>query len=99
MTNDTRVMLKPKFQEHYGMLWPIVGTVRRKSPYGYITVIWDDGTKAHFAPGSASVQLDIVSGQDAIKRHEWDCRVPNEEKCRTCGVAQTVDNYKGPCTA
>lgn len=96
MKNADRVKLKPKFEEKYGA-WPMIGTVERKSQFGYVTVIWDDGERARFAPGSATEQLDIVTGIDAMLRHDWDVVVAGDEHCRACKVAQTDENYKSAC--
>lgn len=96
MKNYDRVKLKPAFEEKYGME-PMIGTVRRKTPFGYVAVLWDDGTKGHFTPGAASAQLDIVIGVEALARHDWDCRVPNAEACSKCHVPQTEENYRDAC--
>lgn len=89
MKTGDRVML---VDETRGMTaYPQVGTVTIMSSYAHVN--WDDNYHEIYVPDS----LRVVTGDDALPRHEWDCKVIGEEVCQCCGVAQTEENYLGSC--
>jgi len=85
------------------------GTVLRRSPAGYLFVVWDGedvyGHGEHFRPETERLQL--VTGLDAEPRHDWPFDLarpisfgePCEPSgpCLRCGAVQNDDNYAGPC--
>jgi len=79
--------------------WPVLGTVRKVSPTGYVIVDWDDPTEmdAHFSPLGASARLTVVTGDDAKPRHRWDPWSNDNPSCLRCGVTQSDGNELEPC--
>lgn len=73
------------------------GTISRKSPFGYIKVKWDSAPVVeHFSPLSGTQLLVVVTGDEALPRHDWS-PYKDDSPCRVCEEPQTEQNYRGPC--
>lgn len=98
MTVGDRVWLNEDVNLHNRI---VVGTITKISQAGYTYVTWDEPTTypvSHFSPYTASRELKIVTGDDALHRHDWDCEKDiKDPPCLRCGVIQTNDNENGPC--
>jgi hypothetical protein len=94
--------------------WPTLGTVRKVSPAGYVIVDWDRSYDAdsHLSPAGAAKLLTVVTGDDALRRHDWEgyigrtmreatvTQVVHGEavtRCERCQVVQTDENEMAPC--
>lgn len=93
-----RVWLVEDIEQHNRI---VVGTVKAVSPMGYVRVWWDEVYPvSHFSPASAPTRLRVVTGRDALPRHDWDCRTTwTDPPCRRCGVRQTDGNEHDACEA
>ncbi len=91
-----RVWLVEDIDQHNRI---VVGTVKRVSPAGYVRVWWDQMYPvSHFSPASAPTRLKVVTGDDALPRHDWDCRKNQiDPPCLCCGAIQTEENEHEPC--
>ena len=97
MTVGDRVWLVEDINQHNRI---VVGTVMRVSPAGYVRVEWDEPRypKSYFSPLTATTELRVVTGLDALPRHEWDCQKDQvDPPCLHCGVIQTDANEHDPC--
>lgn len=96
---ENRVWLNEDVEQHNRI---VVGTVKSISPMGYVRVQWDEPNvypESHFSPATALNQLRVVTGDDALPRHDWDCQKDQTDPpCLRCGVIQTDANELGPCT-
>jgi hypothetical protein len=94
-----RVWLTEDVEQHNRI---VVGTILSISPAGYTRVVWDQtipNPESHFSPNSAAEQLRVVTGDDALPRHDWDCRKDQTDPpCLRCGVKQTDANEHSSCT-
>lgn len=78
------------------------GTVARVSPAGYVMVRWDHDNVAcldeHFSPRCAAENLRLVTGDDALPRHDWDPWAETADcRCLQCGAPPTPENYATGC--
>lgn len=91
-----RVWLVEDIEQHNRI---VVGTVKHVSPAGYVRVWWDQVYPvSHFSPASAPTRLRVVTGDDALPRHDWDCQKnQTDPPCLACGVIQTDENEHAPC--
>jgi hypothetical protein len=98
MTVGDRVWLNEDIEQHNRI---VVGTVKKVSQAGYVQVWWDTVYPvSHFSPMSAASRLKVVSGDDALKRHDWDCQKDQTDTpCLCCGVIQTDANEHAPCVS
>lgn len=60
--------------------WPELGTVLKVSPAGYVQLRWD-GLEAYcgsyLSPRTAQRKLEVVTGEDARPRHDWNYYRPD----------------------
>lgn len=100
MNVNDRVWLKEDVEQHNRI---VVGTVTRISQLGYVRVVWDEpyvNPESYFSPLAASESLLVVTGDDALPRHDWDCEKDcTDPPCRRCGVIQTDANEHDACLA
>lgn len=93
-----RVWLNEDIEQHNRI---VVGTVKSLSPVGYVVVTWDEPTTyptSHFSPLTAAKELKVVTGRDALPRHDWDCQKDQPDPpCLRCGVIQTDENEHNAC--
>ena len=78
----------------------VVGTIESVSAVGYARVRWDGDQfpVSHFSPLATAQQLRVVSGRDALPRHDWDCRKDQPDPpCLRCGLIQTDQNEHDAC--
>lgn len=98
MTAGDRVWLVEDIEQHNRI---VVGTVESVSRAGYVRVRWDEGAvypESYFSPMTAPAQLKVVTGDDALPRHDWDCQKDQVDPlCLCCGVVQTDANEHAPC--
>lgn len=98
MTAGDRVWLNEDIEQHNRI---VVGTIEKISPIGYVRVAWDQGQTypvSHFSPLRAACELKIVTGRDALPRHDWDCQKDQPDPpCLRCGVIQTDANEHDAC--
>jgi len=73
VTVGDRVWLVEDIEQHNRI---VVGTVTTISPAGYVRVAWDESfpVESYFSPMTAATQLRVVTGRDALPRHDWDCQ-------------------------
>lgn len=82
----------------YTDIFGTVGTVTKRSPFGYLTVVWDNGVQDRFSPLTASSYIQLVTGDGALPRHNWDVDSDADNPpCKTCGVIQTDENEFEAC--
>lgn len=77
-----------------GELGPMLGSVTKVSPMGYTHVQFDRGAHTTFSPMSAAAQLTVVTGDDALHRHDWDL---DDDICRRCLVRWSEERMDEPC--
>lgn len=96
MKSGDRVWLVEDIEQHNRI---VVGTILRVSSTGYVRVMWDhDFPVSHFTPGAVSTSLRVVEGDDALPRHDWDCKKDQvDPPCLKCGVIQTDNNEHEAC--
>ncbi len=98
MTAGERVWLVEDIEQHNRL---VVGTVERVSRAGYVRVSWDQGSiypVSYFSPLAAIDGLRVVTGDDALPRHDWDCEKDQiDPPCLRCGAIQTDANEHAPC--
>jgi hypothetical protein len=76
----------------------LVGSVKKCSPFGYVTVLWDNGIEDRYSPMSAATQLRKVEGDEALSRHDWNVDLTVEDPpCRKCKIVQSDENEFEPC--
>lgn len=83
-----------------GSRFPELGTVRKVRPTGFVIIEWDFPEKlsSHHTLATAQQLFTIVTGADALPRHDWDCEKDVvDTKCLRCGAAKTDENYIDPC--
>lgn len=105
MKKDDRVIL----QDQRGSIRiPVLGTVKKVTPAGYLHINWDDGCSGIFSPVTAAEKITIATGEDALPRHVWKSRRAGGDPasegsfemityCDTCGIEQDDENGFGPC--
>lgn len=100
MTEGARVWLNEDVELHNRI---VVGTIAKISAAGYVRVRWDEPhvyPESYFSPLTAADQLRVVTGDDALARHDWDCAKDQPDPpCLRCGMIQTDDNEHSPCEA
>jgi hypothetical protein len=95
---EKRVRRTEEGQESVYESLALVGTVKKCSPFGYTTVVWDNGVEERYSPMNAALALREVIGDDALPRHMWNTDVDlDNPPCRVCSVIQTEENEFGPC--
>lgn len=70
-----------------------LGTVERRSPAGYVRVLFDDDVMEWFVPPAGL--LTVVEGVAALKRHKWSADI--EPICLRCSIKQTEGNEFDAC--
>lgn len=79
----------------------VLGTVISRSLVGYTRVEWDGASTeaVWYSPKSAKKLLTVVTGDDAIVRHEWENFTNGgaDASCLHCGVQQTDTNEFEAC--
>lgn len=96
MKAGDRVWLNEDIEQHNRI---VVGTVKTVSQFGYVRVWWDEVYPvSYFSPASAQTRLRVVTGEDALPRHDWDCQKDQADPpCLRCGAIQTDANEHEPC--
>ena len=101
-----RVEMNPNYSEDEG--WPMLGTVMKVSPTGYVSVEWDSNVvvpPSMHSPRTAQQMLRVVTGEEAKPQHDWELKVGANPKpynvanyqCTMCYEQLTDGNYLEKC--
>ena len=77
-----------------GELGPMLGTVTKVSPMGYVVIQFDDASTTHYSPARAAAALTVVTGDDALHRHAWH---QEQDICTRCLVRWAPERMDEPC--